>query len=289
MNFCPKTSPFKYFSLPNKYGNSLPNVIWRRASYLFGFTQEIELIGLFSRKITNWEKRNKDFYNNYIKNKENILINTPFGCFLLKTILEKKYIKIDKNKVTILNPRYERIDSNSLKIEFARELLLTLSISLIKTIQELMYLSPYPINITLQFALLIGIAKGLVKAFSDALAKKSNSLMSCPWKCLVEVFSEVAGEMTVYSLNLPKNLVLISALKGLWKYLFEQIAGGTYFLITVSELILEVAKVSFKTVSRDYVSSLLVHLIPLGFYFGSFLGSIIGVGLLNIFIDQCTI
>lgn len=297
MNYCPKPSSFKRYeildgSLPSKYGNSFFDTLVRRTSYLFGLNSPGYLQSIFTRNTSVWLSSHQDFIKSNLnrkKGKLEILINLPFGRISLEEAIAKKIISIEENKIKINVQPYQKINFTSLQNDLAKEMLLTLTLSLTKTILDLLYIPNTDIYILLQCAVLLGIVKGLTKTISDTLVNKRNSLTSFPWKCSIEIFSEVATEITLYLSSIPAYLAFQSALKGFFKYLFEQFSGGTYFLFNLTELFLEVAKASFKGASRDYFSSIFMDQILLGRFFGSFLGSMLSVGLINIFIEQCAL
>jgi len=287
---------------PINYGNSCFEVLHNRALYLVGFVDSASLRKVFNRKIEVWkENRSNNGLSLKGKNHHTIATNFPFGRLTLADAIAKKCITFKNNEIKPYFPALEKIHAKFLKKELLKEILLTSSISFAKTIFDLFYTNTTDIYIALQWAALLGIIKGLVKAASDGLSSKNIPLKILLWKCLAEIFSEIATEFTFYFSNLFKYIPLQSALKGFWKYLFDQIVGGYYFLMTLTELGLEMFKAGFKGTLRDKFSTQFASSMPflrlidsaqgllIGQLAGSLTGAMLAVGLLNVFIEQCTL
>lgn len=285
--------------VPNNYGNSCSSVLLNRALFLFGIENPQSIRSQFNRNVKDWKEQNQKKLINH-PNPQFVLIDLPFRRIKLPTGKNNTYINFHKNLVHIPFHALDKINKRFLITDLLKEVLLTLSINLTKTIYDLYYLNTTDIYINLQWAALLGIVKGLVKAVSDALSAKDISLSNLSWKCISEVFSEIITELTFCFSNITRYVFFQSALKAFWKYLFEQIVGGTYFLMTFTELTIEMFKAGFKAVSRDYFTRLIISYIFYGQiidsfaaqflsqFTGSLTGALLAVGLLNVFIEQCT-
>lgn len=276
-------------TVPCKYGNSFVEALKNRACHLFGIYNTQKLTKIFERQSQAWNKNNSRSLIR--KDQSQVVINLPFQRLILKPATEKKYVLIKNNGIT-LPSIFQKINLASLSNDLTKEILLISSIILSKTIFDLMYVNNGSIEVLLNLAFLAGIVKGLFKTIPDIIANKGNYLNTLQWKCSVEIFSEVATEITFYIAKIPpSNTTIYSALqsilKAVWKYLFEQIVGGTYFLLSLTELFLEIAKSGFKPIFREYFAFLVFDKVIHGISLGIICGSLLGVGLMNIFIEQC--
>lgn len=242
---------------------------------------------LFTRESKNWpinrsaiiKSLNSDHLNK-------VIIKLPFQNMFLNDAIKKGYIKIEnvngKLSISIPYRQPNTLNINFLNKDLIAEVASTFAYSMTSIILSSLNLNQN-IYVKLQCAALLGLAKGITKFLCG-----NCTLSLTPWKTLVEIFAEITTELSLFVSGKQYNAFEVNALKGFYKYMFDQYFSG-YDLMNITSGSLDAFKSGFKGFVKTYFATLLMNHIVLGHTVGSILGAIISAGFINIFIDHCTL